>query len=364
MNSAVKNTSGGVGEGTGKTLLLDIDMARAEVNASLAAKEGSKVLDVPYIEPRYTCLFLEDILSVAVSTAMASIAGTELSKLQAAGVALLSLVVVIFGVVPDPNVSEPVSVHVHGKLVHRRALFLGQSVSQISSAVRPALCCENFPPLIRIGCSFVSILAGLGLLVDPLVHRRLVRQIMPADLLQDPSFSISSSPPTQSPLNERANRRSATTSEERFHRLATIAHLILLSRGGDELDLMTFPTIPSLLLLESTALADSTANGLWNALKQNINIIRPSWRDCCVDAVRLKQGSGQWPSLPQPAKEVGLSYPHTNQTEMLRCSINFLWPAMAAAFAMTSRLSKDVSCLIILSLDLCHFPRFDWLTIY
>ncbi len=362
MDSYIANTGGGVGVGEGKTLLMDINKARAEVDASFSTKKGSTLgqrlreFDFPYISPRYICLFLEDILSVAVSTAMASIADTELPELQEAGVALLTMVLLIFGLIPDPNVSEPVLVHVHGKLVHRQALFLEQSVSQISSAVRPALSCPNFPPLVRIGCSLVSILVGLGLVVDPLVHRRLVRQIMPADLLEPSSPETSPIIANQSYGHPSTRITSAIAAEERFHRLATIAQLVLLSRGGDVLNQLTIPPMTSLLLLESADLIDPIANDLWKALQPNIRAMRPCWFACCVDAVRLKQGNGQWPSLPQPAKEIGLCYPHTNQTGMLHRSLNLLWPAMAAAFAMTSNVYANVSHLIIPYLYLCHFP--------
>ncbi len=362
MDSDIINTGGRVGMREGKALLMDINKARAEVDASLSAKRGSTLgqrlreFDFPCTSPRYICLFLEDILSLAVSTAMASLADTELSELQGAGVALLTMVLLIFGLVPDPNVSEPVLVHVHGKLVHRRALFLEQSVSQISSAVRPALSCPNSPPLVRIGCSLVSILVGLGLVVDPLVHRRLVRQIMPADLLEPSSPERAPIIANQSYGHPSTRITSAIAAEERFHRLATIAQLVLLSRGGGVLDQLTMPPMTGLLLLKSADLIDHIANDLWKALQPNMRAIRPCWFACCVDTVRLKQGYGQWPSLPQPAKEMGLCYPHTNQTGMLHRSLNLLWPVMAAAFAMTSHVDADVSRLIIPYLYLCRFP--------
>ncbi len=351
------------GMGEGMTLLMDVNKARAEIDASLSAQRailGQRLWesDYSYISPRYTCLFLEDIVSMAVSAAMASTADSELAELQEGGVILLTTVLLMFGLVLDPDVSEPVFVHVRGNLVRRRALFLEQSVSQISSAVRPALGSSSCPPLVRRGCVLVTVLVGLGLIVDPLVLKRLVRQVMPADLL-DTHLSAEKKGITEESRDNHPLMNIVTSviaAEEHFYRLAVVAELYLLCRDVGVSDQLTMPPVTYLLLLNSPDLPDSVALGLWKALEPYIRIIRPCWLDCCVDAVRLNQGHGQWPSLPHPAKKMGLCYPRTNNPEILHRSLNSLWPAMAAAFAMTSRLDKNVSQFVFIVLVVIPAP--------
>ncbi len=347
-----------MGEQRTSTLLMDIKQARAEIDSTISTEKAILGLrlwssDGSYISPRYTCLFLEDIVSAAVSAAMASTADSELVALQEGGVTLLTMVILIFGLVLDPDVSEPALVHVHGQLVRRRALFLVQSASQISSAARLALSSLTFPSLVRRGCTLATVLVGLGLIVDPLVLKRLVRQIIPQDLLKSSNGTTTTTTTALTAAHQQyrypfTNVTSVIATEEWFHRLAMVAELVLLSRGVGTLDdQLTMAATTCLLQLKSLDLPDSVAYNLWRTLQLHICAIRPCWLACCVDAVRLNQGRGQWPSYSQPAKDIYPCYTYTFQMEMCHRSLDFLWPAMAAAFVMTSHVRADVCQFLI-----------------
>ncbi|CAN0107111.1 unnamed protein product, partial [Phaeothamnion confervicola] len=122
--------------------------------------------------PQFACLYVDDLISTACTAATASTDDSELLELQEAGVRLLITVVQAFAAVPDPDTDQAAAAMVGGRTVAVAPRTLQQSISQITSAARPALQCKA----IR-GCELVAVLLCEGLVEDPVVVRRLIRQV-------------------------------------------------------------------------------------------------------------------------------------------------------------------------------------------
>ncbi|CAB1108275.1 unnamed protein product [Ectocarpus sp. CCAP 1310/34] len=133
--------------------------------------------------PALLCLYLEDLVTLACAAATASTDDSELLELQEAGVMMLTVVARTFAQVPDSDEDELGLVVVLGKSVRAPTLALELSISQITGAARPALGCKVSPRLAQRGCELVVTLVREGLVKDKVVLKRLVRQVMPAEVL-------------------------------------------------------------------------------------------------------------------------------------------------------------------------------------
>jgi hypothetical protein len=291
--------------GSSSEQVLDIKRARVVLEESLRGARGR--LSGCEILPELDCLlFLEDLISTAVTAATASAEDSELQALQEGGVILLASILTVFGDVLDPDADASA----------RRARFLEQSVSQITSAARPALSSAVSPSLVRRGCILVNKLASLGLVSDALVLKRLIRQVLPTDLS---AVATENTPQLRGPPS--ACFSAAVAFEERCCRIgaAAVMTLTTFAKIGDSPEPIN-------------------TKGLEQALLPHLPQLRPCWIAMCTDAARVRQGWGRWPHLAQNRRGAGLTYPPTDEVAGIVASLRERWPAMAAAYAVTSSL--------------------------
>ncbi|CAM9976182.1 unnamed protein product [Scytosiphon promiscuus] len=182
--------------------------SNARGTGGIASPDATAALAVPArpywaLVPALLCLYLEDLVTLACAAATASTDDSELLELQEAGVMMLTEVARTFAQVPDSDADELGLVIVSGQSVRAPTLALELSISQITGAARPALGCKVSPRLAQRGCELVVTLIREGLVKDTVVLRRLVRQVMPEEIL---ALTIKQSG------FERSSRRRARTS--------------------------------------------------------------------------------------------------------------------------------------------------------
>ncbi|CAM9113863.1 unnamed protein product, partial [Hapterophycus canaliculatus] len=161
---------------------------RGRTDSGSSSPESAAALAVPprpywALVPALLCLYLEDLVTLACAAATASTDDSELLELQEAGVMMLTEVARTFAQVPDSDADELGLVMVSGQSVRAPTLALELSISQITGAARPALGCKVSPRLAQRGCELVVTLVREGLVKDTVVLRRLVRQVMPEEIL-------------------------------------------------------------------------------------------------------------------------------------------------------------------------------------
>eukprot|EP00752_Nemacystus_decipiens_P013802 g12254.t1 len=183
----------------------------AESSNAIATAGSDGALTVPArpfwaLVPPLLCLYLEDMVTLACAAATASTDDSELLELQEAGVMMLTEVVRIFAQVPDSDADELGVVVVLGKTVRAPTLALELSISQITGAARPALGCKVSPRLAQRGCELVVTLVREGLVKDTVVLRRLVRQVMPEEIVSLSAKQLGHSKESLSRRRVRASR--------------------------------------------------------------------------------------------------------------------------------------------------------------
>ncbi|CAM9302830.1 unnamed protein product [Chrysoparadoxa australica] len=337
----------------------DVVGARVTVNEALTAASVTGGEAEWSSLPQFVCLYMDDLLSMACTAATASTHDSELLELQEAGVRLLTAVVRAFAQAPDPDLEKPMLTTINGKQVRVRARLLEQSISQISSAVRPALSSNMSSSLALHGCELMVLLAQHGLVKDAIVFKRLIRQALPAAVKDgkvvtapcsngDNALNGKSSGPPLPLLRPPQSPFFALRIVQLKHltRLHALALLYLIGTGMNPLELSC----------GSCMVPDSMRKGLHEALRDKLPVLQEHWVAQCRDAVRVLQGrdEGVWPTAQDTPIIAGLTFPPGVNVDEIRRSSEWRWPSMAAAAAGLCRSSGDAeACTLVYAACSC-----------